>query len=102
MRLVLVFAIRLYRVSLGYVDGGSCRFYPSCSAYAEEAIGRVGALRGLPLALWRIARCSPLSAGGIDHPPQPTAQRPGGRQASLSDAVIQGPHAGRRKLGAVR
>jgi putative membrane protein insertion efficiency factor len=69
LRQALLLPIRGYRVSLGYVYGGNCRFYPSCSAYAERAIGRAGAFRGLVLTMWRVARCSPLSAGGIDEPP---------------------------------
>ena len=49
----------------------ACRFYPTCSAYAEQAIRNTGAVRGLAFAAWRILRCSPLSAGGVDHPPGP-------------------------------
>jgi uncharacterized protein len=69
-RLVALAPIRLYRVSVGRAVGGRCRFYPSCSEYAEVAIRRMGAVRGSALALWRIVRCSPLSRGGVDHPPR--------------------------------
>jgi putative membrane protein insertion efficiency factor len=69
VRLVLLLGIRLYRVSLGAVVGGNCRFHPSCSAYAEEAIGRLGVFRGTALSAWRLLRCSPLSRGGVDYPP---------------------------------
>ncbi|MCX7704618.1 MAG: membrane protein insertion efficiency factor YidD [Planctomycetota bacterium] len=48
------------------VVGGSCRFEPSCSEYAMEAIRRKGAVRGVVLALWRILRCNPFSEGGYD------------------------------------
>jgi uncharacterized protein len=75
VRQALLLPIRLYRVSLGGVFGGNCRFYPTCSAYAQGAIGRAGAIRGLVLTAWRLARCSPLSAGGIDHPPVSVAWR---------------------------
>jgi uncharacterized protein len=68
-RTFLVAAIRLYRVLLGSVLGGQCRFYPSCSHYAEGAIRARGALVGGALAGWRLLRCNPWSAGGIDHPP---------------------------------
>lgn len=68
-RTVLLALIGLYRVSLGRLVGDRCRFYPSCSAYADRAIRQVGALRGSALAVWRVVRCSPLSKGGIDHPP---------------------------------
>lgn len=46
-----------------------CRYYPSCSSYAVEALGTHGALKGLVLAAWRILRCNPWSRGGVDHVP---------------------------------
>jgi putative membrane protein insertion efficiency factor len=58
-----------YRATLGRFTAGRCRFYPSCSEYAMRAIQDAGALRGLALTAWRVARCSPLSGGGVDHPP---------------------------------
>jgi putative membrane protein insertion efficiency factor len=70
VRLLLLGLIRIYRVTLGQVVGGGCRFYPSCSAYAEEAIRNTGAIQGLLLSAWRVLRCSPLSKGGVDHPPK--------------------------------
>lgn len=69
LRLLLIAAIRAYRVTLGGVLGGQCRFYPTCSMYAEDAIAMHGAVRGLGLAVWRIARCGPFTAGGVDHVP---------------------------------
>jgi putative membrane protein insertion efficiency factor len=68
-RFVALIPVRLYRVSVGHAVGGRCRFYPSCSEYAERAIREVGAVRGSALAAWRVLRCSPLSRGGVDHPP---------------------------------
>jgi hypothetical protein len=64
-RLVLA-PIRLYRrfVSPGTVR--RCKYEPTCSAYAEQAIERYGILRGLVLAGWRILRCNPFSHGGYD------------------------------------
>lgn len=73
VRAVLVAAIRLYRVTLGPVLGRQCRFYPSCSVYAEEAIRELGWLRGGALAAWRVLRCSPLSRGGVDYAPRRAA-----------------------------
>ncbi|MBA3299922.1 MAG: membrane protein insertion efficiency factor YidD [Thermoleophilaceae bacterium] len=70
-RTLLLGLISAYRVSLSGVMGGGCRFHPSCSEYAREAIRNVGALRGGAFSLWRVVRCSPLSAGGVDRPPLP-------------------------------
>jgi len=69
VRLAELIVIRLYRLTLSPVLGGRCRFHPTCSEYAEEAVREFGALRGSVLAMWRILRCSPLSAGGVDYPP---------------------------------
>jgi putative membrane protein insertion efficiency factor len=56
----------LYQVMLGPLFGGRCRFYPSCSNYAMEALREHGLLRGSWLALRRIGRCHPLHEGGVD------------------------------------
>ena len=69
LRLVLIGAIRLYRLTLSGILGGQCRFYPSCSRYAEEAVRTHGAARGAILAAWRLARCSPITGGGYDPVP---------------------------------
>jgi uncharacterized protein len=68
-RLVLIGLIRLYRGTLAAWLGGQCRFYPSCSSYAEEAIRGHGAVRGSALAVWRIARCNPFGKGGVEPVP---------------------------------
>jgi putative membrane protein insertion efficiency factor len=69
MRAFLIFLISIYRYTLSPLLGPSCRFHPSCSCYAAEAIGRHGALRGASLALRRIARCHPWNPGGYDPVP---------------------------------
>lgn len=76
-RLAIVGLIRLYRVTLGGWLGGQCRFYPSCSHYAEQAVREHGALRGTLMSAWRVARCGPLSKGGAD--PVPPGWREGAR-----------------------
>jgi len=73
-RLALVVLVKLYRVTLSGWLGGQCRFYPTCSHYAEDAIRIHGALKGSAMAAWRIARCGPFTDGGVDHVP---ARRPG-------------------------
>ena len=66
---LLLLAVEAYRVLLSPLLGGHCRFWPSCSAYAEEAIRRHGARRGFALALARLLRCQPFHRGGIDPVP---------------------------------
>jgi uncharacterized protein len=68
-RWLLIGLVRAYRLTLAGWLGGRCKYYPSCSAYAEEALRRHGALRGTGLALWRLLRCNPYSKGGVDHVP---------------------------------
>jgi len=68
--LALVGAVRLYRLLLSPVLGPSCRFSPSCSAYAAEALTTHGAAAGSLLALRRIARCHPWGGQGYDPVPE--------------------------------
>jgi uncharacterized protein len=69
MRSILIFLIRGYRYFVSPLLGAHCRFEPSCSAYAQQAILRFGAVRGSWLALRRILRCHPLHPGGYDPVP---------------------------------
>ena len=69
MRAILIGLIAVYRFCVSPLLGPSCRFHPSCSWYAREAIERHGALRGLVLALRRIGRCHPWNPGGYDPVP---------------------------------
>ena len=68
-RLAILAVLGVYRGTVGQLAGGRCRFHPTCSAYAVEAVHVHGALRGSALAVWRVLRCSPLTAGGIDPVP---------------------------------
>jgi putative membrane protein insertion efficiency factor len=63
---LLVLPIRVYQRLVSPVFGQRCRYYPSCSEYAAQAIERFGILRGLVLAGWRLLRCNPWSRGGFD------------------------------------
>jgi putative membrane protein insertion efficiency factor len=69
VRWLLIQLIVLYRATLGRFMGGHCRFHPTCSQYAIEAIQQHGAFRGAWLAMKRIARCHPLGGSGYDPPP---------------------------------
>ncbi len=69
MKTLLTGGIRAYRYAISPLLGRCCRFYPSCSEYAAEAIQRHGALRGSWLAVRRIGRCHPFHPGGYDPVP---------------------------------
>lgn len=72
-RWVLYGMVRGYQIALGWALGGHCRFYPSCSVYALDALERRGFFRAVGLILWRLARCQPFCKGGLD----PVAYEPG-------------------------
>jgi putative membrane protein insertion efficiency factor len=61
--------IKIYQLSISQLFTGSCRFLPSCSSYAAEAVARHGSLKGSVLAIRRLARCHPFCAGGHDPVP---------------------------------
>ena len=108
----LVFGVKLYQRLISPMTSPSCRFYPSCSAYAVSALLRFGPLRGGWLALRRIGRCNPWNPGGVDPVPQtwagrgdvrPEDFRPDDRRQASSDAravtgsahaVVIDPHEG--------
>ncbi len=73
MRWLILQLIRGYRYLLSPWLGSHCRFYPSCSCYAQTAVERYGALRGTAMAVMRLLRCHPWSAGGIDEVPEKEA-----------------------------
>lgn len=66
MRQTLVLLIRFYQRFISPLTGPTCRYYPTCSAYAVTALQRHGAIRGTSLAGWRLLRCNPWSRGGVD------------------------------------
>jgi len=72
---VLLFLIRFYITFLSPFFGGSCKFYPSCSNYALEAVTIHGAWRGSALAVKRLLHCRPFTKGGFDPVPDPNSAR---------------------------
>jgi hypothetical protein len=70
MKHILKFLIQIYKKLISPLFPARCRYYPSCSTYALQAIEKFGAIRGSILAIWRILRCNPWSKGGIDYVPE--------------------------------
>lgn len=69
MKTLLLILVRAYQLGISPFLGQNCRFYPSCSSYAAEAIERHGALKGGFLATRRLCKCHPWHAGGLDPVP---------------------------------
>ncbi len=69
MKFLLIAPLRFYRYAISPMLGRNCRFYPTCSEYAIEAVERHGALRGGLLAAKRVVRCHPFNPGGYDPVP---------------------------------
>ncbi len=67
---VFIYLIKLYRKYISPLKGRpTCKFYPTCSQYAIDAIEKYGIFKGMLLAIWRILRCNPFSEGGFDPVP---------------------------------
>jgi uncharacterized protein len=69
MRTILAALIAVYQKTISPLLGSHCRFYPSCSQYAKEAVLKHGVLRGTRLAIARMLRCHPWNPGGVDFVP---------------------------------
>jgi uncharacterized protein len=90
-RWILLGAISLYRLTLSGWLGGQCRFSPTCSRYAEEAIRDHGAIRGSFLMARRVLRCNPFGRGGLDPVPPGHGHKPATDRSphSTYDTAIQ-------------
>ncbi|MCP4022844.1 MAG: membrane protein insertion efficiency factor YidD [Desulfobacteraceae bacterium] len=69
IKTLILILIRAYQYTISPVLGPACRFYPSCSEYAHQAISRYGLIKGLWISFKRILRCHPFNPGGIDPVP---------------------------------
>ena len=67
MRQIAALPVHAYRAVVSPLIGPRCKYHPTCSHYALDAIQEVGVVRGLILAAWRLLRCNPWSHGGVDH-----------------------------------
>ena len=79
-RFAAIGAVAIYRAAISpaihAINGPACRFEPSCSVYARDAIAEYGMIRGVAMAIWRLARCNPLGGYGYDPiPPRADARR---------------------------
>ncbi|HEY0576485.1 MAG TPA: membrane protein insertion efficiency factor YidD [Pseudonocardia sp.] len=90
----LILLVKVYQRVISPALPPSCRFYPSCSQYALEALQVHGLVRGCALAGWRLLRCAPWHPGGIDHVP-PRRTRGGGRADKPADDCFEGRCEGR-------
>ena len=75
MKRLFILLVRAYRLLLSPLLGRRCKYHPSCSQYAIEALEEFGLLRGTALAGWRLLRCNPWSHGGVDYPREQTLFR---------------------------
>ncbi len=66
---ILILPIRFYQIAISPLLGPSCRFTPTCSEYARQALVKHGPIKGLYLAIWRILRCNPWGGSGYDPVP---------------------------------
>jgi len=66
MKKVLIKLIKFYQKRISPIKKPCCRFYPTCSSYAIEAIEKKGVVKGVAMSIWRILRCNPFSKGGYD------------------------------------
>jgi len=82
-RNLLILLLKAYRKVISPLYGQVCRFFPSCSAYALEAITVHGAVKGSWLAVRRLARCHPWNAGGVDHVPAGNREWPENRTPTI-------------------
>ncbi|MFL5869021.1 MAG: membrane protein insertion efficiency factor YidD [Thermoleophilaceae bacterium] len=88
LRSIAIAPIRLYQRALSPALPSRCKYHPSCSQYAVEAVRTYGILRGIVLAGWRLLRCNPWSHGGVDFVQDQTLFSPRGLGGTQPDSLI--------------
>ncbi|MFV0426641.1 MAG: membrane protein insertion efficiency factor YidD [Beutenbergiaceae bacterium] len=89
---MLTGCVRGYQLIVSPWFAPTCRYYPSCSAYAITALRTHGAVKGTGLALWRVLRCNPWSRGGVDHvPPRPSTDGSSSTDAQANNSEPESP-----------
>lgn len=91
MKQLLILLLRGYRFAISPLYGQVCRYHPTCSAYALEAVTLHGSVRGSWLAVRRVARCHPWAAGGYDPVPPRSSAAPTPSPPSAPDSPVDGP-----------
>jgi len=86
MKHLFILPIKLYQKTLSPMFGDRCKYFPSCSHYAVDALNERGVLKGLALIAWRLLRCNPWSLGGVDY--VSTAQNSSTRTAKNSQEPV--------------
>ena len=87
MKSIAMALLRMYKRWISPAFPPSCRYVPTCSEYAMEAVERYGAVRGLAMAAWRLLRCHPLAKGGLDPVVKPVAENPAVGAASVVSGI---------------
>lgn len=91
LALPLIWLIRVYQILISPLTPPSCRYYPSCSAYAVTALERFGPVKGSYLAARRLLRCHPWAPGGVDHVPARPDATPPARDDPARRAIDDAP-----------
>ena len=89
-RTVVLFLLRVYKRAVSPLFLPACRYVPSCSEYAMEAVDRHGVARGSMMAIWRVFRCHPFAKGGIDPVVQPQTLKPKLVEPESSGMAVHG------------
>ncbi|MDQ3873933.1 MAG: membrane protein insertion efficiency factor YidD [Actinomycetota bacterium] len=97
MKYFAIGLVYVYRYTIGVLFPGSCKYHPSCSQYAIDALRAHGLVRGTVLTAWRLLRCNPWSHGGVDRVPEPRVKTRSRLAFAKPSAPSSGPGSGGRE-----